>query len=78
MKPGILGFLWGKDEEDKVPRSIKRQLGKAQRAHRKGNYTTANVAYHKVLKSLATSEHSNTQAYIEARAMVLDKVRSLL
>jgi len=64
----------GRDEEDRVPPAVKRQLTKAQRALREGDYDSAGRAYHNALRKLATSEHANAQAYIEARAVVLDKV----
>lgn len=72
---GILGLFWGgRDEEDQVPASIKQLLLKAQRALRDEKYDVAGEAYHKALTRLGTSEHASAQAYIEARAVVLDKV----
>ena len=57
-----------------MPAFVKRKLLTAQRALREGDYEAAGGAYHDALKRLATSEHSSAQAYIEARAVVLDKV----
>ena len=53
---------------------MKSHLKKAQRALRNGDYDAADRAYHRALKRLVGSEHANAQAYIEARAVVLDKV----
>ena len=47
---------------------------KAQRALRDGDYEGAEKAYHDALRRLGTSEYANSQTYIEARAVVLDKV----
>ena len=74
---GFLGFLGFQDDEDdkgKVPPSVKRELLKAQRALRNDDYSTAEECYHQALFSLNSSELSETQAYIEARAVTLDKV----
>ena len=57
-----------------MPLAVKSQLKKARRALRDGDYNAADRAYHRALKRLAGSEHANAQAYIEARAVVLDKV----
>ena len=74
---GVFGSLWkGHDKEDKVPASVKQHLLKAQRALRDGDYEAAEEAYHDALRRLATSEYADAQAYIEARAVVLDKVVS--
>lgn len=74
----MFGFLWGgHDEKDKVPASVKQQLLKAQRALREGKYEVAGKAYHNALRRLGTSEHASAQAYVEARAVVLDKVTIL-
>ena len=76
MFSGFLGLLWsGRDKEDEVPAYIKHQLLKAQRALREGDHETAGEAYHRALKRLASSEYATSQAYIEARAVVLDKVQ---
>ena len=73
---GILGVLWGgRDKEEEVPLYIKQQLLKAQRALRTGEYELASEAYHKALHRLASSEFAEAQPYIEARAVVLDKVK---
>ena len=72
---GVLGILWGdRDKEDTVPPYIKRQLLKAQRALRDDNYPAASKAYHSALERLASSQFAESQVYIEARAVVLDKV----
>ena len=57
-----------------MPASVKQHLLKAQRALRDGDYEGAEKAYHDALRRLGTSEYANSQAYIEARAVVLDKV----
>lgn len=72
---GVLGLLWGgKDKEDIVPPYIKHQLLKAQRTLRDGDYKRAEDYYHRALRRLATSPYAQSQPYIEARAVVLDKV----
>ena len=71
---GIFGLLWSKDEEEKVPVYIKYQLLKAQRAIRKDDFDSAEKAYHRALRRLATSQYASSQAYLEARAVTLDKV----
>ena len=72
---GILGLFWGgQDKEDVVPSYIKHQLLRAQRALRDGDYTQAEDCYHRALHRLATSTYAQSQPYIEARAVVLDKV----
>ena len=69
-------MLWGgRDKEGEVPLYIKQQLLKAQRALRTGEYELASEAYHKALHRLASSEFAEAQPYIEARAVVLDKVK---
>jgi tetratricopeptide (TPR) repeat protein len=75
---GVFGLLWkGRDKEDKVPASVKQHLLKAQRALRDGDYEAAEEAYHDALRRLATSEYADAQAYIEARAVVLDKLANV-
>lgn len=71
----MLGIIFGgRDEDQKVPPYVKRQLIKAQRALRDGDYVAASKAYHRALERLAGSEYAQTQGFIEARAVVLDKV----
>ncbi len=62
------------DEEEKVPPSVKRQLLLAQRALRERDFPGAEAAYHRALQLLGGSEHAESRAYIEARAVTLDKV----
>ena len=73
---GFLATLWGgrREKEDEVPQYIKQQLLKAQRALRSGDYQAASKAYHEALRRLATSQFAEFQVYLEARAVVLDKV----
>jgi tetratricopeptide (TPR) repeat protein len=73
----LLSVLWDRDKEDTVPPYIKSQLLKAQRSLRDGDYTAASEAYHRALKRLATSQFAETQPYIEARAVVLDKLANM-
>ena len=63
-----------KDDGSIVSASVKRQLLKANRALRLGDYGQAEKASHKALSLLMNSEHTEKQAYLEARAVVMDKV----
>ena len=70
-------FGGGSDDDDdptKVPPSVKRYLLKAHRYRRSGAYQRAERACHQALEILATSKHSSSQIYTEARAYVLDTV----
>ena len=74
---GFLGLLWGDgDKQDAVPQYIKRQLLKAERAMREGDYVAAGGAYHRALGRLGQSQFADSQVYLEARAVVLDKVQN--
>lgn len=68
------GIFGDKDDGSKVSPSVKRQLLKTNRALRKGDYSQAEKASHKALSLLMNSEHTEKQAYLEARAVVMDKV----
>ena len=63
-----------KDDGSKVSASVKRQLLKTNRALRLGDYGQAEKASHKALSLLMNSEHTEKQVYLEARAVVMDKV----
>ena len=74
---GIFGVT--KEEEDdgdgsSVSPSIKRQLLKANRALKRRNYVRAEKACHQAMALLANSKHAQRQPYIEASAIVMDKV----
>ena len=75
---GLLGSDPDDDDPTKVPPSVKRYLLKAHRYRRSGAYQRAERACHQALKVLATSKHSSSQAYTEAKAYVLDAVSSLI
>ena len=75
---GLVGIHDDEDEEGKVPLPVKRELLKAKRAQASSDYSTAEGCYHKALQLLATSEHAQTQAYVEARAVTMDLVILLL
>ena len=71
----MLGIHDDEEEEGKVPLSVKRELLKAKRAQANSDFITAEESYHKALQLLGTSEHDQTQVYVEARAVTLDLVR---
>lgn len=81
----MLGVAWygygylesAKEEEEdgtKVTHSVKQQLLTAERALQRGQYKKAEKACHTALAKLMTSDHSEKKAYLEARAITMDKV----
>ena len=74
---GLFGFFKG-DTADEVPRSVKRRMLVAQRAHANGDYARCERFYHQALGLLASSKHAGTRVYLEARTVILDKVTNQL
>ena len=70
---GLFGFFKG-DTADEVPKSVRRRMLVAQRAHANGDYARCERFYHQALGLLASSKHAGARAYLEARTVILDKV----
>lgn len=70
---GLFGFFKG-DTADEVPKSVRKRMLVAQRAHKNGDYARCERFYHQALHLLASSKYSGARAYQEARAVILDKV----
>ena len=73
---GLFGFFKG-DTADEVPRSVKRRMLVAQRAHANGDYARCERFYHQALGLLASSKHAGTRVYLEARTVILDKLANM-
>ena len=62
------------DEDTKVIRSVKKNLYKAEKALKKGSYSQAERACHAAMGILGSSKNAEKQVYLEAAAIVMDKV----
>ncbi len=70
----LLGGRKKEDEDTRVIRSVKKNLFKAEKCLKKGNYSRAEEACHAAMAILGSSKNSEKQVYLEAMAIVMDKV----
>ena len=67
-----------KDNANEVGKTVKRELLRAERAAQRGRYDKAEKSCHRALGLLMNSEHAEQRAYLEARAVTMDKVQYVI